>query len=118
MEDNRKRITHKEADKFWSKLKLRYKQIALDYIQQELKKHIVYPATAKERITLTTASGLETAPFIIVESISIFKMPIRNVKVVCHDLPPVSRVDGLLGLSYLKNFKLTLNFKEGVLELE
>ena len=35
-----------------------------------------------------------------------------------HDLPEISRVDGLLGLSYLRNFDLIIKFKEGILELE
>ncbi len=41
----------------------------------------------------------------------------RDVKVVVHDLPPTSRVDGLLGLNFLNNFNLKLMFKKGYLEI-
>ncbi len=31
--------------------------------------------------------------------------------------PDTSRVDGLLGLSYLRNFKVEIDFKKGILTL-
>ena len=43
---------------------------------------------------------------------------IENVTVMIHDLPETSRVDGLLGLSYLRNFDLSIKFKAGILALE
>lgn len=76
------------------------------------------PAASDERVPLTTASGVETAPLITVEAISVLGLRAESVKIACHDLPPTSRVDGLLGLSYLRNFKLTLDFKNGVMKLE
>jgi len=41
----------------------------------------------------------------------------KNVPVVIHDLPPESAVDGLLGLSFLRNFVVEIDFKRGKLEL-
>ena len=76
------------------------------------------PDLSKERIELITASGVERAPMIILNSISISGKRARNVKVVVHDLPPKSYVDGLLGLSFLRNFKINLDFKNGILEIE
>ena len=76
------------------------------------------PVASTRRIPLTTVSGEEIAPIITMDSISVLGKPVRNVDVICHDLPPTSRVDGLLGLSYLRNFKLTLDFKNGLLTLE
>ena len=40
-----------------------------------------------------------------------------SVKAMVHDLPPKSYVDGLLGLSFLRNFNLHINFKDGYFEL-
>ena len=57
-------------------------------------------------------------PLIKIEKLSLMGKEIENVKTLCHDLPPTSRVDGLLGLSYLKHFKLTIDFKDGILALE
>jgi len=41
-----------------------------------------------------------------------------NVQCIVHDLPEASRIDGLLGLSFLRWFKVCLDFKNGVLEIE
>ena len=76
------------------------------------------PSVSKEYTDITTASGSETMPLIKIEKLSLMGKEIENVKTLCHDLPPTSRVDGLLGLSYLKHFKLTIDFKDGILALE
>jgi clan AA aspartic protease (TIGR02281 family) len=76
------------------------------------------PGLSKEWTPVATANGLIYAPKIDLELITTLGLSVKNVSAVCHDLPPESRVDGLLGLSYLRNFKLTLDFKKGILELE
>jgi len=76
------------------------------------------PDLSKERIELITASGVERAPIITLNSISVSDKRARNIKVVVHDLPPKSYVDGLLGLSFLRNFKISLDFRNGFLEIE
>lgn len=76
------------------------------------------PTKSRERIILTTASTIEKGPLITLERIKIFDVEVENVKVAVHDLPPKSRVDGLLGLSFLKHFNIDLHFKEGLLEFK
>jgi aspartyl protease family protein len=76
------------------------------------------PATSKEFVSMTTASGTIEAPLITIKGVSIFGMLVKNQKVIVHNLPESSRVDGLLGLSYLKHFKLTIDFKKGIMILE
>lgn len=76
------------------------------------------PELSKERIDMTTASGVEKVPLITLKSVSVLGKRARNVKAVVHDLPPRSYVDGLLGLSFLKNFKICLDFRKGILEIE
>lgn len=75
------------------------------------------PATCEERIAITTASTVESVPLIVLKEINVLGHSLKKIKVVIHDLPPKSRVDGLLGLSFLTNFNLKLMFKEGYLEL-
>ncbi|MEE9118887.1 MAG: retropepsin-like aspartic protease [Calditrichia bacterium] len=75
------------------------------------------PTTCEERIAITTASTVEKVPIITLEEVNVLGHSLKNVKVVVHDLPPKSRVDGLLGLSYLTEFNLKLMFKKGYLEL-
>lgn len=76
------------------------------------------PEMSIERIDMTTASGVEKVPLINLESVSVLGKTAHNVKAVVHDLPPKSYVDGLLGLSFLRNFNLHLNFRECYLEME
>jgi clan AA aspartic protease (TIGR02281 family) len=76
------------------------------------------PATSVERVALTTASTIEKAPLITLKSMRIDDIEIDNVKVVVHDLPPKSRIDGLLGLSFLKHFNTDIHFKRKTLEIK
>jgi clan AA aspartic protease (TIGR02281 family) len=75
------------------------------------------PAISDERISITTASTVEKVPLITLDEINVLGHSKKKVKVAIHDLPPKSRVDGLLGLSFLNNFNLKLMFKDGYLEL-
>ncbi len=76
------------------------------------------PELSREFTEVITASGVEKVPFVYLERVSVIGEAAQNVKAVVHDLPEKSYVDGLLGLSFLRNFKVTLDFKEGVLHLE
>ncbi len=75
------------------------------------------PELSKEKIEMITASGTETAPIITMENVMAVESEAKNVRALVHDLPAKSYVDGLLGLSFLKNFNIQINFKEGFLEL-
>lgn len=76
------------------------------------------PELSKERIDMTTASGVEKVPLITLKSVSVLGMKAEDVKVAVHDLPQRSYVDGLLGLSFLKNFRICLDFRQGILEID
>ena len=76
------------------------------------------PELSKEKVDIITASGVEKVPLVVLSSVSVLGKRASNVKAVIHDLPPKSYVDGLLGLSFLKNFNIHLNFKDGLLEIE
>ncbi|MBU2461581.1 retroviral-like aspartic protease family protein [bacterium] len=77
----------------------------------------IKPELSRERVEIITASGVEKAPLVTLKSVTVFSKEAKEVKAVVHDLPPRSYVDGLLGLSFLKNFKFCIDFKEGVLDL-
>jgi len=76
------------------------------------------PELSREFTEVITASSVEKVPIVYLERVSVVGEVAQNVKAVVHDLPEKSYVDGLLGLSFLRNFKVTLDFKEGVLTLE
>jgi predicted aspartyl protease len=91
------------------------------------------PEVSRKRIPMITASqsytmrafetnfsngsGIEKAPVITLDSITVLGKKAEDVPAVVHDLPQRSYVDGLLGLSYLKNFDTQLYFKKGILEI-
>jgi predicted aspartyl protease len=73
------------------------------------------PRLARQRII--TGSGVEYAPRAIVRSATAIGQKVANLEVLCHDLPAESGVDGLLGLNFLKHFKLTVRFRKGIIDL-
>ena len=76
------------------------------------------PYYHKERTGVITASGTEYAPVITLQSLMCLGMKVEELGVIVHDLPPTSYVDGLLGLNFLRNFKVCLDFREGILSIE
>ena len=72
------------------------------------------PEMLKEKVTLITASGVETASLIEIKKIKFLGEGLDNVPVVCHDLPPESYVTGLLGSSFLRHFKITIDYPKGI----
>jgi len=75
------------------------------------------PTKASRRIEIMTASSVEVASLIVIPTIQALGKTLKRVEAVCHDLPAVSSVVGLLGLSFLKHFDLHLNFQSGTFEL-
>jgi clan AA aspartic protease (TIGR02281 family) len=76
------------------------------------------PALSKRRIHLVTASTTEVVPLITIKSIKLMGFEINDIEIACHDLPEKSRVEGLLGLNFLRNFNIDLYLKNGTLELK
>src|SRR5437867_6748792 len=70
----------------------------------------------RRTISITTASGTQTAGLLTLDSVKVLGKSVRKVPAICHDLPPQSPVDGLLGLSFLKWFDVDLHFRSGRLE--
>ena len=76
------------------------------------------PYFCKERTGVITASGTEYAPVITLQSLMCLGMKVEELKVVVHDLPPASYVDGLLGLNFMRKFRVCLDFRKGILSIE
>ena len=72
----------------------------------------------KNLTSTTTASSVENVPLTTIPKITVLNKTARNVFCILKDLPPEAGVDGLLGLSFLRNFKLSLNFKKGILLID
>lgn len=75
------------------------------------------PAIVSERQDIVTANGVIEVPRLCVNSIAIRNLEAKDVEVICHDIPELVEVRGLLGLSFLKHFRTVIDYKEGYLEL-
>jgi aspartyl protease family protein len=70
------------------------------------------------RVRLTTAGGIEFVPEVRVELVSALGVEMRDFPVLVHSLPPTAAMDGVLGLDFLRQRRLTLDFRRGLLELD
>lgn len=76
-----------------------------------------YDVDAAERSrSITTVSGIERLPVLTAERVRALGVAVDDVDLVCHDLPPGSGVDGLLGLSFLRHLDLDLHLRSGRIE--
>jgi len=87
-------------------------------ISWDIVKDIGYdPAVALDRVPIITANGVIEVPKIKVIGIGFKELYIEDVEVICHDIPEIAEIEGLLGLSFLKYFKICLDFKTNILEI-
>ena len=76
----------------------------------------INPAFSKRVREVTTGSGSVMCPLITIPYFICLGQTIKNLEVFCHTLPEESPVEGLLGLNFLKNFDIRINFRKGYLE--
>ena len=80
--------------------------------------HLGYaPSSATERVQMTTGSGVESVPEIALSRIEALGQGCNDFPVLCHKLPPSATVDGLLGLDFLRDKRLILDFRAGQITL-
>ncbi len=73
------------------------------------------PSRAKRHIEITTAGGVVITPIIQIPRFRCFGIEIEKMEAICHNLPPESCVEGLLGLNFLKAAAITIDFSENVI---
>jgi predicted aspartyl protease len=76
------------------------------------------PALAPDRVQVTTGSGVEFAPRIVLQRILALDQERRDFSVLGHTLPPSAGVDGLLGLDFVRGGRLTVDLRAGQVLLE
>ncbi|RMH72658.1 MAG: hypothetical protein D6675_04140 [Gemmatimonadetes bacterium] len=77
------------------------------------------PAKTDRRKEIVTSRGIRVVPVVTIERMNVLDKAVENIDVICHDVPQSSRVDGLIGLNFLRQFgHLYLNFERGILEIE
>ena len=68
-------------------------------------------------IPLQTLGDTIHVPLVVLESIEVGGMQVKNITVAVYDSPILGK-PGLLGLNFLKHFRVEVDFKEGFLLLE
>ncbi len=72
----------------------------------------------EDEVLITTGSGLITIPKIRIEKLSVLGKEKSDLLINAHDLPPTASVDGVLGLDFLRENVLTVDFVKGEIELK
>jgi predicted aspartyl protease len=75
------------------------------------------PALAPDRVQVTTGSGIEFAPQVILSKIVALGQTRTDFPVLAHTLPPSAGIDGLLGLDFFRGQTLAIDFRKGQLTL-
>lgn len=76
------------------------------------------PASAVRRIRITTGSGVISAPCLSIDRLEALGHTRRDFSIICHTLPPSASVDGVLGLDFFRDQRLTIDFRAGLILLE
>ena len=75
------------------------------------------PALAPERFQVTTGSGIEYVPRVFIDEMSALGQKRSAFPVLCHTLPPSAGVDGVLGVDFLREQVLTIDFRNGTIDV-
>jgi hypothetical protein len=79
----------------------------------------LYSDVSMGTVTMNTVGGSVQAPLVRIKSIRLAEAEVRDSVVVVHDLPDSpGGVEGLLGLSALREFQVTLDPTKKVLSLQ
>lgn len=73
-----------------------------------------YVPRTSSKINIVTASGIEAVKTLKIKKLYALGQEMKNMEILCHNLPTESAVDGLLGLDFIQNFDLFINFKKRV----
>jgi predicted aspartyl protease len=75
------------------------------------------PELVTQRVPVVTVDGTSLAPRIMLNRLSALGQHRLGLPVVCRDMPMESGVYGLLGLDFLRETVLSIDFRHGRIEL-
>lgn len=75
------------------------------------------PAGITDFVEITTGTGSARVPRLILNRLSALGKHAIGIRVLAHDLPAGVAVDGLLGLDFFRDLLLSLDFRQGLIEL-
>jgi len=75
------------------------------------------PTQASDFVQVITGTGARTVPRVMLNRVSALGQHQIGLRVIAHDLPQAADVDGLLGLDFLRDQVLTIDFRAGEISL-
>lgn len=75
------------------------------------------PLHSGRNIEITMGSSIEYVPLVTIPKFRAFGIEIKNMEVICHNLPIPSPVEGLLGLNFPKRAKAIIDFSKNIIEV-
>ncbi len=75
------------------------------------------PAISPNRYEVTTGSGVEYVPRVVLTELRALGQKRSEFAVLCHTLPPSSGVDGVLGVDFFRRRILKIDFRAGKLSV-
>jgi predicted aspartyl protease len=72
---------------------------------------------ARKHALMSGVTGTTIIPLVRIQRLIALGKTQRNLRVICANLPPPIQVDGLLGLDFLSQYNVHLNFLDGYLEI-
>jgi predicted aspartyl protease len=75
------------------------------------------PNLSTHFVQMMTGTGVTKVPRVILNRMSALGQYQFGIRVLAHDLPLVANVDGLLGLDFLRDQVLTIDFRAATINL-
>lgn len=75
------------------------------------------PAGSTVRKHITTANGMVLMPEVLIERVDALGQRVTQFPVLAQTIPLGSKVAGVLGMNFLREFEINLNFKQAFIEI-
>jgi aspartyl protease family protein len=75
------------------------------------------PDSSTDLVPMTIGTGVMTVPRIMLNRLSALGQHQIGLRVLAHDLPMAAAVDGLLGVDFLRDKVLTIDYRAGSITL-
>jgi predicted aspartyl protease len=86
-------------------------------VNRKLLQTLGYDLVGLEHRTISTASASLTTPVLTVQRLRSLGKERLDFPVLCNDLPAPLHVHGLLGLDFLRSYRLVVDFPTGAVSL-
>ena len=77
-----------------------------------------YDVSKSKTVAILTANGRIDAPIIYLNSIAAGDVIVEHIPVICHDIPDITEIVGLLGLNFLEHVCTTIDYRKLMLRIE